>query len=98
MPARPQSVSRVARLIALAGWGVRRVGVQAVLDGAVVPVRPLEAEAWLVCRPVDDEAQRSRLPAVARVVGDQLDVVVRELLAAGSDLSHCEMRILGRQV
>src|ERR687894_650322 len=74
--------------VALPGRGVRRVGVQAILHGAVAPVRPLEAEARLVARSVDDEAECRRLPAVARVVGDHLDVVVGELLAAGRELAH----------
>src|ERR687895_477616 len=84
--------------VALPGRGVRRVGMQAIVHGAVAPVRPLEAEARLVARTVDDEAQRRRLPAVARVVGDHLDVVVGELLAAGRDLAHRNPSLAGRQV
>src|SRR5918999_2472999 len=84
--------------VALPGRGVRRVGMQAIVHGAVAPVRPLEAEARLLRRSVDDEAECRRLPAVARVVGDHLDVVVGELLAAGRELAHRDRSLVGRQV
>src|SRR5687768_14276813 len=90
------SVSRAP--VALPGRGVRRVGVQAIVNGAVAPVRPLESEARLLGGTADDEAERSRLPAVARVVGDHLDVVVGELLAAGRHLAHRNLSLVGRQV
>src|SRR5918996_1236325 len=92
------SALRAAGLVALPGGGVHRVGVQPVRDGAVMPVRPLEPEPRLVRGTIDNEAQRGRLPAVACVVGDQLDVVVWKALAAGGDLSYCEVGVVGRQV
>src|SRR5215211_42845 len=92
------SAFRPAGLVALSDRGVRGVGVQPVGDRAVVPVRSLEPEPRLLRWTVDYEAQRGRLPAVARVVGDQLDVVVGKALAAGGDLSHREMGVVWRQV
>src|SRR5918997_2587813 len=92
------SALRAAGLVPPPGGDVRRVGVHPVGDRAVVPVRPLEPEPRLVRRAVDDEAERGRLPAVACVVGDQLDVVVREALAAGGDLPHRQVGVVRRQV
>src|SRR5215217_1999271 len=92
------SAIRARGPVALPGRDVRRIRVQAVVDGAVAPVRSLEAEARLVRRTVDDETQRCGLTTVARVVGDQLDVVVWKALAARRDFSHCEVGLVWRQI
>src|SRR5918996_718748 len=92
------SILRTAGPVALSGGRARRVGVQLVGDRAVTPVRSLEPEARLVRGTVDDEAQRGRLAAVARVVGDQLDVVVRKAFAAGGELCQREVGVVWCQV
>src|SRR5579871_1129526 len=47
----------------------------------------VEDEALLDARPVDDERERGRLPATPRVVGDHLDVVLRERFARSANLT-----------
>ena len=72
--------------ITLTGWLLSRVRVQRVLDAPVRGLLPVQPEAWLVGGPVDDEAQRGRLPAEARVVCHDPDVVVGVGGPAGGDL------------
>ena len=59
------------------------VGAGRVADVAAGNFLPLEAEAWLLLRPVDDEGQPHRFPAVAGIERRHADVAVAIHLAAG---------------
>jgi hypothetical protein len=58
----------------------------------------IQAELVLVCRPPDDEAERRRLAALARVVRDQFDVLVGVRFTAGANLAQHNVHLLDRQI
>ena len=52
------------------------VAAQLVADRATRPLVSHKLEAWLECRPIDDEAHAHQFPALAAVEGEHLDVAV----------------------
>src|SRR5882757_8002941 len=65
---------------------IRRIGCRGVADIAAIDLMPLQAEAGLMLRPVDDERQPLRLPAMAGIERRHPDVTVTIHLAAFVEL------------
>src|SRR5947209_5408105 len=82
--------SLIARLrpVAVARGTVGGVGVEGVAELPVVALLPLQPEARLMLGPLDDEAQRRRLPPQGAVVRVDPDVLLGVGLAAAGDLEQ----------
>ncbi len=74
--------------VALASRSIGRIGSRRIADVAASHLMPLEPEARLFLRPVDDEGEPHRLPAMAGVERRQADVAVAIHLAAFGQLHH----------